>query len=92
MSTRIEYAAVRPGMTVTTETASGRDETSGLEYYEARGTAGPAEWSLSAVESDSATLDITASVSSVEELDALIESMKALRTHMQRAETIRGEM
>ena len=78
-------------MTITEE-ASGTDAVSGLEYFEARGTAGPAEWSISGVESDSAVLDITASVTSVDELDALIENMKALRTQMAHAETIRGEM
>lgn len=84
-------------MTQTQNTAdkfenTGTDPMTGLRYFEAADSTETVDWKIEGIEGDSATLDATISVSTVNELDAAIAALQALRTRLATAETIRGEM
>lgn len=71
---------------------TGTDPISGLEFIEMGGSTGTVDWKIEGIEGDHATLDASVSVSTVDELDAAIAALQALRTRLATAETIRGEM
>ena len=79
-------------MTQTQAHTTGIDPKSGLEFIEMSGSTDTVDWKIEGIEGDHATLDATISVSTVNELDAAIAALQALRTRLAQAETIRGEM
>lgn len=62
-------------------------------YYTTQGTlpGSTGDWSLEAIEGDNAVLDARVSVSSVNELDAAIAALQALRGTLAEAEAFVGE-
>lgn len=58
------------------------DAESGLRYIERAWNAEGIEIKLEAIEDDHATLDVVASVSTVDELDALMEQLAARRNDL----------
>lgn len=58
------------------------DAETGLRFVEQAWSAGSTEIKLEAVEDDHATLDVTASVTTVDELDALMEMLAARRNDL----------
>lgn len=74
-----------------TSTDSGIDAVSGLEYIEQAWAGEEVEIKIEAIEGDAVSLEVNATVHSVDWLDALIEALQARRTDLARAAVIAGQ-